>query len=133
MHAYADDLAYICDIEFGGFARGSAPWILDILHQSGVTDGLVADLGCGSGIWARELAYARYKVLGIDISPAMIKIAQQRVPDGEFRVESFLTHKPPPCQSVTSLGEVFNYQFDKQNTLKAIGHLFRRVYAALRS
>ena len=90
MHAYADDLAHIHDVEFGEFPKGSAPWILDILHQSGVTDGLVVDLGCGSGIWARELADAGYKVLGIDISPAMIKIAQQRVPDGEFRVESFL-------------------------------------------
>ena len=42
------------------------------------------DLGCGSGIWAKELAAAGYRVLGIDLSEAMIAIANRAVEIGEF-------------------------------------------------
>src|SRR5689334_25411549 len=88
--AYQDDLAYVHDVGFGDFARSAAPGLLTILSQAGITSGLVIDLGCGSGIWARELSAAGYDVLGIDISPAMIALAQTRVPQGEFRAASFL-------------------------------------------
>src|SRR5689334_5247848 len=67
--AYQDDLAYIHDAGFGGFARGSAPGLLTLFRRNGITGGLVVDLGCGSGIWANELAGSGYQVLGVDISP----------------------------------------------------------------
>ena len=129
--AYEEDLAYIHDAGFGGFARGCAPELLTILHRRGIEDGLVADLGCGSGIWARELADAGFDVTGVDISSAMIAMARKRVPEGNFHVESFLNFKLPRCAAVTSLGEPFNYLFDKHNGLARLGALFRRVYSAL--
>ena len=70
--AYKADLAYIHDVGFGDFARRSAPAILEILGQNGIETGLVVDLGCGSGLWAKELSDGGYTVLGVDISPAMI-------------------------------------------------------------
>lgn len=130
--AYRDDLAYIHDVGFGDFARNSAPGLLEILRQTGITSGLVIDLGCGSGLWARELDAAGYDVLGIDISPAMIDLARRRVPQGEFRVASLLKAKLPQCDAVTSLGECFNYLFDKSSSVSELRRLFRRVYAALK-
>ncbi len=131
MQAYRDDLAYIHDVGFGSFARNAAPGLLEILRRGGVTEGLVVDLGCGSGRWARALADAGYDVLGIDLSPAMIEMARERVPEGTFRAASFLKARLPRCAAVTSLGECFNYLFDPRNGLGALGRLFRRVHAAL--
>jgi SAM-dependent methyltransferase len=89
------------------------------------------DLGCGSGLWAEELARARYRVLGIDISEAMIEIARRRVSDAEFRVGSLFEAEIPPCVAVTSLGEVLNYLFDPNNDGQRLVGLFRCVYSAL--
>ena len=125
---YGEDLAYIHDIGFGDFALGAAPGILEILRRNGTREGLVVDLGCGSGLWARELAQARYRVLGIDISEAMVSLARKKVPEAEFMVESLFEADIPPCDAVTALGEVLNYLFHPENELV---RLFRRVYDAL--
>lgn len=132
IKAYENDLAYIHDVGFGGFAKNSAPGLLEMLRQNGITDGLVVDLGCGSGLWARELSQAGYDVLGIDFSPAMIEMARNRVPDAEFRQTSLLKADLPRCVAVTSLGECVNYLFDQSNSMQELRRLFRRVYDALK-
>ena len=48
--------------------------------------GLVADLGCGPGHVARYLHDLGVRMLGVDISPAMIRFARERNPGMEFRV-----------------------------------------------
>ncbi|QHG14547.1 class I SAM-dependent methyltransferase [Nostoc sp. ATCC 53789] len=86
---YKEDLAFIHDDGFRDFALKSAPGILEILAQNKIHDGLVVDLGCGSGLWAKELTKAHYRVLGVDISESMINIARTRVPDAVgFQVET---------------------------------------------
>jgi SAM-dependent methyltransferase len=125
---YREDLAYIHDVGHADFALESAPGILEILAQNGVRDGLVVDLGCGSGLWARELIDAGYRVLGIDISEAMIEISRERVPEAEFRVGSLFEADIPPCSAVTAVSEILNYLFDPERELS---DLFRRVYDAL--
>lgn len=129
---YRQDLAYIHDVGHGDFARKAAPGLLEILRERGICDGRVIDLGCGSGIWARQLLDAGYDVLGIDISPAMIALAKRRAPRGEFRCESFLRAELPRCAAVTSISECFNYLFDEQrDVMGALARLFRRIRAAL--
>ena len=129
--AYQNDLAYIHDTGFGGFARGSAPGLLSLFRHNGITDGLVVDLGCGSGIWARALADSGYEAIGVDISPAMIELARQRVPEATFHVESFVEFQLPTCRAVTALGEVFNYLFDPKNSLRTLQRVCQRVFDAL--
>src|SRR5215208_5558836 len=97
---YREDLAYIHDVGHGDFALQSAPGILEILARNGIRDGLVVDVGCGSGLWARELVEAGYRVVGIDISEAMIELSRSRVPEAEFRVESLFEADIPPCRAV---------------------------------
>ena len=130
LDAYKHNLAYIHDTGFGDFARNSAAGLLEILREAG-TSGLVVDLGCGSGIWAEQLSRAGYDVFGVDISPAMIRIARERVPNAEFQIGSLLKTKLPQCVAVTSLGECLNYLFDKDNSISALQRLFYRVYASL--
>jgi SAM-dependent methyltransferase len=129
--AYQEDLAYIHDTGFGDFARASAPGLLTLLRDNGVRAGRVVDLGCGSGIWARELFNAGYEVIGLDISPAMIALARRRVPEARFHAGSFLRFQIPECQAVTALGEVFNYLFDPTNSLRALERLCKSVFRAL--
>jgi len=131
VESYKTDLAYIHDTGFGDFARNSARGLLELLRSSGIKEGLVIDLGCGSGIWAAELKRHGYDVLGVDISPAMIDIARKRVPNAEFRTGSLLKTAFPNCAAVTSLGECLNYLFDETNSIKLLRQLFRRVYSAL--
>lgn len=129
--AYDTDLAYIHDRGYGGFARGSAPGLLHCFRQAGINDGRIVDLGCGSGIWSRELVDAGYQVVGVDLSVAMIEIARQRVPEAELHVGSFLRFPIPPCRAVTALGEVFNYLFDADNSLPSLQAVCRHVFEAL--
>jgi SAM-dependent methyltransferase len=131
VKTYGDDLAYIHDAGHGHFARAAGPAVLDLLRQAGIASGLLIDLGCGSGIMAREVCAAGYDVLGIDVSAAMIDLARQRVPAGQFRVGSFLTADLPSCVAVTSIGECFNYLFDDGNTTQGLQALFGRIFAAL--
>jgi SAM-dependent methyltransferase len=125
---YEHDLAYIHDQGFGGFARGSAPGLLSLLCEAGVSQGRIADLGCGSGIWARELVDAHLEVTGLDLSPAMIELARGRVPEAEFHVGSFLSFPLPTCRAVTALGEVFNYLFDADNSLESLTQFWARLF-----
>lgn len=129
--AYQEDLAYIHDVGFGDFACDSAPHLLQLLAKAGIDDGLVVDLGCGSGIWAKQLVDHGYAVHGVDISPAMIDIARRRTPQATFEVVSFLDAKLPSCRAITALGEVLGYALDARNGLSALGKFFRRCHAAL--
>ena len=132
MHdAYREDLAYIHDVGFGGFARAAAPVLLDAFSRAEISCGLVVDLGCGSGILSRAASDSGYDVLGIDISRAMVALAAKSVPLGSFRGGSLLTAKLPRCIAVTAVGECFNYLFDAGNTKANLARLFRRIYSAL--
>jgi SAM-dependent methyltransferase len=131
--AYGGDLAYIHHTAYGGFARDAAPGILGTLHDAGIMSGLVVDLGCGSGIWARELLAAGFSVYGVDISPGMIELARKTAPAAEFVVGSLLRTSIPRCTAVTAVGECVNYAFDRDNNAQSLSRLFQRVYRSLES
>jgi SAM-dependent methyltransferase len=127
---YNADLAYIHDVGFRDYALGAAPGILEILTAHHIPTGLIVDLGCGSGLLTERLAQVGDRVLGIDISPALIAIATARVPTAEFRVESLFTAEIPPCAAVVSIGECLNYAF-VDNSDRVLNELFQRVDRAL--
>jgi SAM-dependent methyltransferase len=131
-NTYDDDLAYIHDVGFNAFAKKSAPGLLSILRGAGISDGLVVDLGCGSGLWASKLLRTGYDVWAIDISAAMIKIAKGKAHGAHFRQSSYLDLKLPACDAITALGECFNYQVDKRSNKRQLSLFFARVYNALR-
>ncbi|MEM2357752.1 MAG: class I SAM-dependent methyltransferase [Nitrososphaerota archaeon] len=55
------------------------------------------DLGCGTGLHVRELARRGYNGLGIDISPAMIRIAKRRaqgLKNARFITADYYSYRP---------------------------------------
>src|ERR1700739_3453490 len=109
MRGYRADLASIHDAAFSDYGQKAAPGLLRILRRSGINGGLVIDLGCGSGRWARELNRNGYVGLGGDQSPAFIRLARTVAPQSRFVCASLLRVKLPECDAVTSIGECFNY------------------------
>jgi SAM-dependent methyltransferase len=130
-YAYREDLSWIHDLGFGDLARNAGELLLRTLAADGIGEGLVVDLGCGTGILAEAAANAGYDVLGVDLSPAMIEMARRRVPEGRFVCESLLAAELPPCIAVVAVGECFNYRFDESNSRDQLRALFGRIHAAL--
>lgn len=129
-HLYGEDLAYIHDVGFGGFAAGAAPGILGLLGRCGVKTGLVVDLGCGSGVFAEALLRFNYTVMGVDASAAMIRLARHRVPEGKFVRRSLQTVVLPACAAVTAIGEALNY-LPAPGADVDLDAVFLRVFTAL--
>lgn len=53
-------------------------YLKELLAEYGISDGLVLDLGCGTGVLTELLADAGYDMTGIDLSEEMLGIAAER-------------------------------------------------------
>ena len=53
-------------------------YLTELLTEYGIEDGLVLDLGCGTGIMTELLAEAGYDMTGIDQSEEMLEVAVMR-------------------------------------------------------
>ena len=63
-------------------------YLESLLKEYGVQDGLIVDLGCGTGKITEELALAGYDMIGIDNAEEMLSIAREKLmeyPDGDVR------------------------------------------------
>lgn len=69
----------------------SVPY-LEKLHRQLAANSLVLDLGCGAGCPVdRWLVDQGHRVIGLDISDAMIALARRSVPEAEYRVRDMVT------------------------------------------
>ena len=109
MAQYDPDLARIHHEGFPDIAKAAGPAIVSWLRSAGVRDGLVIDLGCGSGILARHLLAHGYDVLGIDASPAMLRLARRVAPPARFRRARAEDAALPACAAVVATGEALTY------------------------
>ena len=129
---YHEDLAYIHHVGFSAFARDAAPGVLRALSDAGIRDGLVVDLGCGGGIWLRELLNAGYGGLGVDSSPDFVALARAAAPGAEVVRGAGYDVALPPCAAVTAISEVLCYMAPDDPAPPPVAGLFRRVHDALR-
>lgn len=100
-----------------------AAYVIDILKSHGIDDGLVVDLGCGSGTVTEILADKGYDMIGIDISSEMLAIAnEKKVESGhdilylcqdmrEFELYGTV-------RAIVSLCDSINYILDEDDLLK---------------
>ena len=73
-------------------------YIISLLKEYGVSEGLVLELGCGTGKMTRLLSNAGYDMIGIDNSEDMLEIAQ------EYQYQQDV--KNEDSDSICSVGEI---------------------------
>lgn len=52
-------------------------YLVDILKAEGINDGLLLELGCGTGRMTRLLAAEGYDMIGVDNSEEMLSVARE--------------------------------------------------------
>lgn len=129
--SYRAALAHIHDDGFGFIATGAAKVLLAGLKLNGFREGLVVELACGGGISSRMIVDGGFEVLGYDMSPDMIELARERVPEARFEVASLYDAELPECVAITGIGEAFNYRFDERAGFDSMRAVFERAHAAL--
>lgn len=100
-----------------------AEYLTGLLKDYGIKDGLIAELGCGTGTMTRLLAKAGYDMIGIDLSEEMLDIARYDHPEAEEDIlylhqdmrefELFGT-----VAAVVSLCDSMNYITSEEDLLK---------------
>ncbi|MGL5438086.1 MAG: class I SAM-dependent DNA methyltransferase [Lachnospiraceae bacterium] len=59
-------------------------YLTGLLQEYGVSDGLVLELGCGTGTMTRLLSDRGYDMIGVDLSEEMLDMAMARQQDGRI-------------------------------------------------
>jgi SAM-dependent methyltransferase len=110
---YRRDLALVHHLGFGFHADACAPGIVELLRPVRERDGLVVELGCGSGLLTRHLLDAGHRVVATDASPAMLELAQEVAPDAEQVRRLVLPDDPiPAADAIVSVGHALSYLAD---------------------
>jgi SAM-dependent methyltransferase len=131
MNEYGVDLARIHHEGHGDLARSAGPAVVSRLQRAGIRNGLVVDLGCGSGILARHLVDSGYGVLGVDPSAAMLRLARRVAPVARFvRGRAEDVHLPR-CVAVLATGESLTYLSGRSAPAAHLRRHIQRVSAAL--
>jgi len=108
VHYYQRDLALIHDRGYGGYADHCAPGILELLAP--VRDGLVLEVGCGSGALTRHLLAAGLRVVATDASPDLLALARDALGASADLRQLTLPGDPlPAADAVVSTGHVLSY------------------------
>lgn len=131
MPFYGPDLAHVHDAAFGALAEAGARELLARLAEAGWTEGVVVDLGCGTGILGERVVAAGFEVVGIDVSPDALELARRRVPSGRFVAASAFDAELPPCVAVAAVGEVLGYGADPRLGPAGLRAVLERVHSAL--
>jgi SAM-dependent methyltransferase len=107
---YRADLARIHHLGFSFHANNCAPGVLALLEPVRERDGLVVELGCGSGLLTRHLVDAGHRVIATDASPAMLELARETVPDASSIERLTLPDDPiPDADAIVSVGHALSY------------------------
>jgi SAM-dependent methyltransferase len=89
----------------------------------------VLDFGCGTGDLVRALAQRGWRMTGCDASPAMLAVARELMPEGNWElVEPFPNHPLPfPAASFDAVvaSSVFEYLADPLLSLRQIAAILR--------
>jgi SAM-dependent methyltransferase len=117
---YRDDLALVHHLGFGFHADLVAPGILKLLEPVRERNGLLVELGCGSGLLTRYLLDAGLRVIATDASPSMLALATQTAPKAEgFAVLALPDDPIPRCDAIVAVGHPLSYLPDAESIDRA--------------
>jgi SAM-dependent methyltransferase len=127
---YRHDLAFVHDQGYGFHADICAPGILALLEPVRERDGLVLEIGCGSGLLTRYLVEAGHRVIATDASPAMLDLARAAVSGAADIRTLVLPDEPiPAADAIVGIGHPLNYLADLAAIRRGLGALADAVRA----
>jgi SAM-dependent methyltransferase len=107
---YRRDLARVHHLGFAFHAEACAPGILQLLEPVRRRNGLVVEIGCGSGLLTRALVDAGHRVVATDASPAMLELAQEWAGGVEELRQLTVPDDPlPEADAIVGVGHALNY------------------------
>jgi SAM-dependent methyltransferase len=108
--SYRRDLALVHHLGYGFHADRTSPAIVRLLEPVRARDGLVLELGCGSGLLTRHLLDAGLRVVATDASPAMLDLTRETAPDAEAVRRLVLPDDAlPRADAIVAVGHVLSY------------------------
>lgn len=109
-----------------GWNGWGVPVYRHILERIAVRrDTCVLDVGCGAGRFCRMAADRGARVSGLDATPALVEIARERIPDGDFHVGDM--EELPWADGSFDLVTGFNSFFIAADMVKALAEARRVV------
>ena len=119
MPYYRDDLALVHHLGFGFHADACAPDIISLLEPIRRRDGLVVEIGCGSGLLTAYLVDAGLRVVATDASEAMLRLARSHAPGAaEIRRLTLPNDPIPSVDAIVGVGHALNY-LDEESQVDA--------------
>jgi SAM-dependent methyltransferase len=112
---------------FGFHAQLCAPGVLSLLEPALARDGLVLEIGCGSGLLTSHLVAAGHRVLATDASPAMLDLAREALPGTEFAQLTLPDDPVPPAAAIVGTGHALSYLDTVEDVHRALLALARAL------
>ena len=126
---YGRDLALVHHRGFGFHASACAPGVLRLLEPVLACDGLVLEIGCGSGLLTSHLVHAGHRVIATDASPAMLDVARDYLGAQAPELRRVALPGPlPKADAIVGTGHAINYLPE----VTAIGQALTAIASALR-
>jgi SAM-dependent methyltransferase len=124
---YRRDLALVHHRAFGFHADRCAPGIRDLLEPVRRRNGVVVELGCGSGLLTRHLLDRGHNVIATDASPAMLDVAREHAAGADIRQLVLPDDPLPAADAIVSVGHVLSYLPDEAAIERALVAIARAV------
>lgn len=95
-------------------------YLCDILEKAGIREGLVLDLGCGTGKMTRLLQDRGYDMIGVDLSEEMLSIAREKGGSGILYLQQDMRELElyGTVRAVVCVCDSINYLLEEGDLLK---------------
>lgn len=110
---YREDLALVHHLGFGFHADACAPGLLSLLEPVREREGLVLEIGCGSGLLTAYLVEGGLSVVATDASEPMLDLARSHASGADFRRLTLPDDPVPAADAVVGVGHALNYLDDE--------------------
>ncbi len=99
-----------------------AQFIKNVLKNHNITDGLILDLACGTGVLTRLLAKEGFDMTGVDLSGEMLSIAREKSDLGILYLEQDMTEFElyGTMRAICCSMDGFNYLTDPSELLRTL-------------
>ncbi|MCR5639515.1 MAG: class I SAM-dependent methyltransferase [Lachnospiraceae bacterium] len=104
-------------------------YLHSLLKEFKIEDGIVAELGCGSGKMTRKLAGAGYDMIGIDLSMDMLQIAMEKKYEDKNATKKDILYLNQDMREMelygtvrafVSVGDSMNYLLEKKDLVQVM-------------